>query len=169
MSDRPKLPRFAIQLTKVDVGEVAYSCGGFSNPTITPNEAFDLTVVVSKFDPADATLQVSITFASKPEETENQPFDYSLKITVHGEFQADLPKLQESGLIWGDEEFRKWGSKNGALVLMPFLRETVHTFTQKTGFKPFIVPMIEVAAFQVKPPGSAKRNDQLETTAHAKS
>jgi preprotein translocase subunit SecB len=39
------------------------------------------------------------------------------------------------------------------LVLLPFLREAVYSFTQKTGFRPVLIPLIiEAAAFRVTPP-----------------
>jgi preprotein translocase subunit SecB len=145
---QPSLPLFPIQLRKVDVGQVAYNCHGFSDPTITPATKFGLTVAVSPFAEADRSLQVSLTFQCSSEPPNSvYPHPYSLAMTLHGEFGVELERLK-----FDADGIRKWGEKNGALVLLPFLREAVYSFTQKTGFRPLLIPLIETAAFSVMPP-----------------
>ena len=150
---KPSLPLFPIQLRKVDISEVAYSCQGFSVPSILPTDKFDLSVAVSQIKPVanERLLQVTITFSCANNPGEPQfPYPYSLKIALNGEFVVgDMSRfnLDDAGII-------KWGEKNGVMCLMPFLRETVFSFTQKTGFRPILIPLIETSAFNVRPPSS---------------
>lgn len=148
--DHPTLPLFPIQLVKVDIGEIAYSCGGFSDSDLTPTNKFDLNVSVSPFDNEAKSLQVVLTFTAKPDPSFH--FDYSLSIRVHGQFQI----VDEPRLPFPIEQIQKWAEKNAVLIMMPFLRESVYTITAKTGFKPLMIPMIEVTAFRVGAPNHAQ-------------
>lgn len=130
------------------MSDVSYNCTGFSNSAVSLSEKFDLTVSLSPLKEEDSSLQVALTFSSTGP-TSDVAVEYNLSITVHGEFVLDKSKLP-----WEPDQFRKWGEKNGVLVLLPFLRETVHTFTMKTGFKPVMIPLVETSAFKVMPPKS---------------
>lgn len=152
-SGTPGLPLFPIQLLKVDIGEIAYSCAGFSDATKRPTDKFDLNVAVSPYDETTKALQVALSFNSKFDPAESSfPHAYSLRITVHGQFQV----VAEEKLPFPVSEMRKWAEKNGTIILLPFLRESVYTITQKTGFQPLMIPMIEVAAFRVGAPNHAQ-------------
>jgi preprotein translocase subunit SecB len=79
-----------------------------------------------------------------------------LKLTLHGLFEVnDITRLG-----FDSEGLKKWAEKNGALVLLPFLREAVYSFTQKTGFQPLLIPLVETTAFRVTPP--APRTPDLQ-------
>lgn len=145
----PSLPLFPIQLRKVDIGEVAYICQGFSDSSIAPATDINLTVAVSPFDEENRSFQVTLAFrcASTPPKSP-LPYPYSLTMTLHGEFRVG--DVKRFGL--DSEGIQKWGEKNGAMVLLPFLRESVYSFTQKTGFQPLLIPLVETTAFKVMPP-----------------
>jgi hypothetical protein len=81
------LPLSPIQLRKYDIGEVVYSCQGFSNSEISPTSEFQLDVGVSDFVEEDRTLQVTLTFSCSSNPPDSPcPHPYSLKMAVHGEF-----------------------------------------------------------------------------------
>lgn len=143
------LPLFPIQLRKVDIGEVVYRCQGFSDPSVMPTTEFQLSVIVSPFVEAQKSLQVTLSFRSESTPPGSPiPHAYFLSMALHGEFGVtDLERLKMDA-----EGIRKWGERNGALVLLPFLREAVYSFTQKTGFRPLLIPLVETAAFRVTPP-----------------
>lgn len=162
-STGPELPQFPIQLLRVDISEIAYKCDGFSVPTQAPVDEFNLTVLVSPFSPESKSVQVGLTFdapAAQPSSDAERPLaeaeapkkgisrDYKLKITVHGLFSV----VDQSRLPFPLEKIRGWAEKNGAIILMPFLREAVYMISQKTGFQPIMIPMVEVSAFRVGAP-----------------
>jgi preprotein translocase subunit SecB len=166
--DKPSLPLFPIQLAKVDIGEIQYSCAGFSDANVVPAETFNLKVTVSAYDSESKSLQVALTFDSKSDPDNSAlPYPYSLQITVHGQFF-----VHEDRLPFPVAEIRKWAEKNGVIILLPFLRESVHTISQKTGFPPMMIPMIEVSAFQVGAPNHARAlklaQPKLETASTAR-
>jgi preprotein translocase subunit SecB len=145
----PSLPLFPIQLQKVDIGEVSYSCHGFSDSSIAPATEVNLTVSVSPFDEKSRSFQVTLMFkCSSTPPTSPLPYPYSLMMALHGNFQVG--DVKRFGLDGAGIE--KWGERNGAMVLLPFLRESVYSFTQKTGFQPLLIPLVETTAFKVMPP-----------------
>lgn len=158
-SPSSSLPQFPIQLRKVDISEVSYRCQAFSDSAVSPTESFELNVSVTRKPEDGESMQVALVFNTTNEpKTSSVPFGYSLSLALHGDFRigpAARTKLGEDGI-------KRWGEKNGALVLLPFLREAVYTFTQKTGFKPILIPLIETAAFRVTPPPAEHRPENPE-------
>jgi len=73
---------------------------------------------------------------------------YTLVVRVHGQFEV----LSDA---FPSDKLEKWAHLNGTAVLLPFLRETVHSITAKSGFKPFIMPLIEAPLYRVAPPSVA--------------
>lgn len=152
MAEQPhaSLPRFPIQLRKVDVGQLNYDCQGFSDPTVAPATQFTLNVNVSPISGTapERTFQVSLVFRCDSRPDSPFPHKYSLMMAIHGEFVVgDVSRLN-----FNEEGIKNWAERNGALVLLPFLRESVYSFTQKTGFKPLLIPLVETSAFRVMPP-----------------
>ena len=145
----PSLPLFPIQLRKVDIGQVSYDCQGFSDSAIAPATQFSLNVAVSNILEDERTFQVTLTFRCEAKPPESPyPHKYSLMMALHGEFVVgDITRLN-----FDTDGLKRWGERNGALVLLPFLREAVYSFTQKTGFKPLLIPLVETSAFRVTPP-----------------
>ena len=149
---KPALPHFPIQLLKVDIAEIAYSCAAFSDSSIRPTEKFALNVAVSPYESATKTLQVALSFKAESDETNPVfPHNYSLEIKVHGIFCV----VDEPRVPFPIAEIGKWAEKNGVLIMLPFLRESVYTITQKTGFGPLMLPMVEISSFRVGAPNHA--------------
>jgi preprotein translocase subunit SecB len=148
---KPSLPLSPIQLRKIDVGAIDYRCDGFSDPALIPTQTFGLSSGISPFNEADSTFQINLHFKTESSPPDSQlQYPYRLAITIHGEFAID-PSARSK---FTDDFIRSWASKNGTLLLLPFLRETVYTITQKTGFRPLLLPMVETSAFGVRPPES---------------
>ena len=144
-SAKPSLPLFPIQLRKVDIGQVAYTCQRFSDPAVVPATKFELNVAVSPFSDSDRSFQVSLTFQCSNEKSESPYYPYSLALTIHGEFGADLERLKHDG-----DWIKKWGEKNGVFCFRSCAKR--YSFTQKTGFKPLLIPLVETSAFGVAAP-----------------
>src|SRR5579871_5639054 len=84
---RTKRALFPIQLRRVEVSEISYSCAGFPNPAINPISSFELEAGWSPFDPESKSFQVGIGFVAKNDPSKtglNVP--YSLTVRVLGEF-----------------------------------------------------------------------------------
>lgn len=136
---------FAIQLRRVDVGEIAYSCNTYANPGVTPFSEYSLETGRSDFDPESRTIQVSVAFEAKVD-PERASLNYSLRAKINGEFSV-------VGTSFPEAKVQRWAELNGATVLLPFLRELIHSVTVKSGFKPFVLPLMEIKLYGVRPPG----------------
>ncbi len=61
---------------------------------------------------------------------------YSLKVEIIGEFEV--------GEGFAVKHLDNWARRNAPFILMPYLREHVYALTSKCGFKPLILPLLEV-------------------------
>jgi hypothetical protein len=141
-----------VQLRRIGIAEVALSCPAFGQPTIPFAPQVDLATGVGPYNATDRTIHVMGTASSTKRtdgDTSPSPVgDASFKITVVGEFHVpDETKLQ-----FPLEKLPIWAGRNGAAVLLPFLREQVYSLTRNTGFGPVLIPLLEVVPFKVSPP-----------------
>lgn len=139
------LKLFPVQLRRIGIAEVALRCPAFGNPGAPFSEKVDLATGVGPYDAENRVLQVLVTATAGNMSVPSTP---SLRVTVVGEFH--IP--DESQLSFPIEKLPQWAGRNGAVVLMPFLREQVYAFTQNTGYAPVIFPLVEVPLFKVSPP-----------------
>jgi preprotein translocase subunit SecB len=146
-ASQPKL--FPIQLKRVDVGEITYSCGGFSVSAVNPISDFTFESGFSEITPETKNFQISLGFTGRNDpEKSGFMLDYTLKVRVHGDFSVISDAFPK-------DKLQQWAQLNGTSILMPFLRETVHSVTVKSGFKPYLIPLVEAQLFKVQAPSPA--------------
>lgn len=150
MEERPPVPetrnRFPIQLRKVDVGQISYACGGFSSLSINPITEYTLETGTSPINEETKSFQVIVAFIAKTDPAKTGlNVDYSLTVRVFGDFVVIADSFPKDKIL-------SWAQLNGTAVLLPFLRETVHSITTKSGFKPYLMPLVEAPLFKVAPP-----------------
>lgn len=139
------LKTFPVQLRRVGIAEISYECQAFGQPGVKLVENIDLTTGIGPYDAQTKSLIVFLTVASKPKP---EGVKHTLKISVVGEFAI----VDEAALPFPVEKLPQWAEKSGVAVLFPFLRELLFSVTQKSGFSPVMLPMIEVAPYRIQPP-----------------
>ena len=89
------------------------------------------------FDSETKTLQIDVRVAIGVDD-ETIPFE--LIVELNSLFTVDTNEFSE-GLI------DSWAKGNGCLLMMPYLREHVHSLTSRVGIKELHLPLVNLPAF----------------------
>lgn len=152
------LKLFAVQLRRLGVAEIVLNCPSFGTAGVGFADKVELVTGVGPFNEQERCLHVFVTAKAGSSETPSLP---NFRVTVVGEFHIS----DESNLGFPVEKFPLWAGRNGAAVLMPFLREKVYNTTQNTGFAAIIFPLVEVPVFKVGAPDDAAQIPSVSGTA----
>ncbi|KIH76259.1 preprotein translocase subunit SecB [Geoalkalibacter ferrihydriticus] len=105
---------------------------------------FSLMVGHSEYDEEDKEISVSLKLEVGFEEDEKEnSAPFSMRIEIVGNFKVDESEFPV-------EHIDHWAQRNAPLILFPYLREHAYSLTARCGFKPMLLPLLEVPTF--KPP-----------------
>lgn len=111
------------------------------NPALEINEqTVSIGVGIGDYDEEDNVIGVAIKLESTMKDEEGEIDDetpYSLKIILEGVFRV----TDDSVSI---EQIQRWAENAAPYVLFPYLREQAYALTSRMGFKPLILPLIQV-------------------------
>jgi preprotein translocase subunit SecB len=105
---------------------------------------FKLSVGHSEYDRENKRIGVSVKlevgFSDAEEEQTKLPF--SMRIEIVGQFNVD----EESFPI---EHITHWARTNAPLILFPYLREHAYSLSVRCGFRPMLLPLMEVPTYKL--------------------
>jgi preprotein translocase subunit SecB len=129
-----------IQTNSISVRELYIKANEFPDvdKAIEVGEAA-IRVGHSKYDEETKVIVVALKLEGglEPEKTK-APF--TIKVELVGEFQVDESKFPK-------DQIYNWADRNAPMILMPYLREHVYSLTMRCGFKPMLLPLMEVPVF----------------------
>lgn len=102
--------------------------------------ALEVGVKTGEYKPDRRTIEVLIK-AETPSDTKDNP--YKLKVEIMGVFKVDTQRFDVS-------QIEHWARWNAPFILFPYLREHIYSLTLRCGYKPGIMPLMEVPTFQPK-------------------
>lgn len=131
-----------IQLESLNVKELYIRANVPPNvKTGVEETAFTLRVASSEYDEERKQVVVGVKAeVRRDEEAEEKP-PFTLKVELAGRFRVDEERFPM-------EEINHWARQNAPLVLIPYLREHVFALTARCGFKPMMLPLLEVPTFK---------------------
>jgi preprotein translocase subunit SecB len=138
----------AIQLLSLDVLELSIKVNRPPTSTEqTRKETFSLSCAHGEYDAKGHMIRVRVKLEKGLEENTDEPF--SLRIVLGGMFKIDETKFPI-------EHVNDWANRNAVLILYPYIREHAFSLTARCGFKPLILPLLEVPTLQTKRPTRPK-------------
>lgn len=136
----------SIQLHRINIVELAIKMVVHPDETEYPDEyELPFNAGHSDFNKEQRRIDVMVEAStsnhdeggsSKEEENPEQRLPFNLKIVVVGEFHI--------GEDFPDEYIYDWARKNAPLILMPYVREQAFALTARCGYKPMLLPLVEV-------------------------
>ncbi len=138
-----------IQLTSLGVRELSIISNVAPDADIEANvSTCSIKIGSTNYDNKDKTIAVSLRLevGTGNEETE-APF--IMKIELVGFFEVDESRF----LV---EHVSDWAFKNAPFILFPYLREHAFGLSARCGFKPMLLPLLEVQTFKIDKPRTAK-------------
>lgn len=117
---------------------------------------FKLSVGHSEYDPEAKRIGVSVKIevglADVEEEKTKLPF--SMRIEIVGHFNVD----EESFPI---EHITHWARSNAPFILLPYLREHAYSLSARCGFKPMLLPLLEIPTFKLPQSSDLKVDEDI--------
>ncbi len=95
----------------------------------------------SEYDTANHRIVVGLTLELKEGEEKESELPYFLKVELAALFEVDESKFDK-------EHIYDWARRNAPFILFPYLREEAYALTIRAGYKPLILPLLEVPTFQ---------------------
>lgn len=117
--------------------------------------ACEFVVGHSDYDQTEKVIKIAIKAeagrAYKQESTENAEAEpkgdlppFHLRIEMVGIFAVD-------DSVFPADRIYEWANSNALFIMYPYLREHVFALTARAGFKPLLLPLVEVPLFRITP------------------
>jgi preprotein translocase subunit SecB len=106
-------------------------------------EEYPLRVAHSEYDPEDRTIGVYVRMELGSADSDTSPLPFHVIVDIVANFQVD-------DAVFPIEFIDQWASGNAPIILFPYLREHVFALTARAGFRPAILPLVEVPTVRVQ-------------------
>ncbi len=149
--DAPK--KHPIQLMYLGVRELFIRSNVPPDPMLGMDEkSCSYTIACpSVYNPSEEIFTVSVKMEVGTGDKEaSDPF--SMKIELVGYFSVDTSQFPAEHVI-------DWAQKGAMFVFSPFLREHAYALSSRSGFKPMILPLLEVPTIRVEKPKRRKKTE----------
>lgn len=67
---------------------------------------------------------------------------FAFRVRLVGEFQFDESRFPM-------EKIDQWAEQNAPIILFPYLREQIFSLTARSGFRPLVLPLVQVPTIKV--------------------
>jgi preprotein translocase subunit SecB len=157
MSQEPEtLKLYPIQATHIGPREL------YIRANLPPAESlgieesdYVLTVGHSAYDEETKVIQIAVrieaghslkSLEKSPQVSDGDPSEevtpYHLRIELSGHFMVD-------DSVFPAERIYDWANTNAIFIMYPYLREHVFALTARSGFRPMLLPLVEVPLFRI--------------------
>jgi len=140
-----KLKQHPIQLVNFGVKELFIRSNRPPDVTISaePGEC-SIGISSTPYDSKEKKILVSLRLESGVE-ADKSKVPYSMRIEIIGIFEVDEAQFPV-------EHISDWAMKGAPLILFPYLREHAFGLSSRCGFKPLVLPLLEVPTFKIEKP-----------------
>lgn len=141
MNDNNKFKKHPIELQNLKVLQLSLIVNGEKNQEELPKSgSFRLYHGCSDYniDSKEIGVKIGIKIDS---ESDCSPFD--LQVEIIGGFEVNPEKFDVKYV-------EDWAAKNAPLILYPYLREHVHSLTNRAGFEGLLLPLFEIPTFKAQ-------------------
>lgn len=145
---------YPIQATNIGVRELFIKALRPPTLEIAIDESeFDLAVGHSTYDEAEKSIQISVSLSIGERSNEQSGKE------IPNEEKAKLPfhmKIDMVGFFHVDDavfpiaRIYEWAKINAIFIMYPFLREHVFALTARMGFRPMLLPLVEVPTVKLQ-------------------
>jgi preprotein translocase subunit SecB len=108
-----------------------------------------ITVSALPYNHDEKRLMVILRLESGIEAKESE-VPYAMRIELIGLFEVDETRFKV-------EHLEDWAKRGAPIVMFPFLREQAFGLSLRCGFKPLMLPLIEVPTFKTEKPKKKSR------------
>ncbi|NVM21630.1 MAG: protein-export chaperone SecB [Desulfobacterales bacterium] len=105
-----------------------------------------LTISVghSEYDAKRKAFSATLRLQTPKNTPQAEELPFSLKVEIWAAFSVDETRFSK-------DDVQDWATRNAPFVLYPYLREHVYALTARCGFRPLLLPLVEVPTFKLAP------------------
>ncbi|MFA6221450.1 MAG: protein-export chaperone SecB [Desulfomonilaceae bacterium] len=138
-----KFKSHPIQLIKFGVRELFIQSNIPPDVNVTADpDSCDIRTSSSPYDSKTKRIMVSIGLKLGVEKDKSE-VPYTMRIELIGIFEVDESRFSP-------EHVPDWAKKGAPLILFPYLREHAFGLSSRCGFKPLLLPLLEVPTFKIE-------------------
>jgi preprotein translocase subunit SecB len=139
-----------IQLVNLGVKELFLRSNRPPEVSVGPEpEHCSINVSSSSYDSELKRIAVSLKLESGIGADQTKA-PYAMKIELVGIFEVD-----EAG--FSVEHISSWAMNNAPLIMFPYLREHAYSLSSRCGFRPLLLPLLEVPTFKLEKTATKKK------------
>ncbi len=139
---KAKFQEHPIQLINLGVRELFIQSNRPPDLTVTAEpDACSIKVTSTPYDSKEKHIMVSLKLelGIGPDESK---LPYAMRIELIGVFEVDDTRFAV-------EHVADWAMRGAPIVLYPYLREHAFGLSSRCGFKPLLLPLLEVPTFTI--------------------
>jgi preprotein translocase subunit SecB len=157
MNEQPTFKRLhAIQLSSVKVVELFIKSNRPPDASIEAEGGdFNFSSAHSSYDPESKIIRVTVAIEIGMEDKPKTPF--SMKIRLVGFFKVDEDKFNITHI-------GHWAEHNAPMILFPYIREHAFALSARCGFRPVLLPLLEVPTLISKARKSVSKKKMIAPT-----
>jgi len=136
----------------VDFGVKELFIRSYRSPDVTVGakiEECSIRTAARPYDSKGKTIAVSLILESGVD-ADKRKVPYAMKIEILGIFGVDESRFPV-------EHISDWATNNAPLILYPYLREHAFGLSSRCGFKPLVLPLLEVPTFKIEKPKPTRK------------
>lgn len=143
MTDKAKYNLHPIQLVSIGVRELHITANEHPDVDTTSDSGdFFFSVGTSDYDPDTQSIGVGVRLEIGTDKCKcEEPSPFILTIELVGTFDVDEK--------FPVKHIDRWARNAAPLILFPYLREHAFALTARCGFKPILLPLLEVPTFKI--------------------
>jgi|GEM_PF-462619 len=129
----------AIQLTSLSVVELFVRANQPPDPSVEyEDRSFSMSAGHSDYDAESRSISISLKLEiGMDDDLDEAKHPFSLRVEVMGDFSI---KEDEFPI----DQINDWAKRNAPFILYPYVREHAFALTARCGFRPILLPLLEV-------------------------
>jgi hypothetical protein len=122
------------------------------------DSACELTTGHSDYDPEEKLIKIAIKVEAGRPKTSEENAERAAAAGTPEELPPFHMRIDMVGIFAVDDSvfpadrIYEWAKVNALFIMYPYLREHVFALTARAGFKPLLLPLVEVPLFRIEPP-----------------
>ena len=113
------------------------------DPLVGVEITYSLQTAHSEYDRENKIISVKVKFEIEDAKGDEEKPPFVMLVDLMARFEVDESRFPIAHI---DD----WAARNAPIIVYPYLRERVYALTIQAGFKPLLLPLVEVPTFKIE-------------------
>lgn len=148
-----RLPKHPISIISIFPVNLSIKANEEPNPLEGRKLVYSIQSAHNNYNLKKKTIIVRLKFEIAKEEEQELLPPYEMIVELVARFKVDEKKFSVDNI-------EDWANRNAPIVMYPYLRERVYALTIQAGFKPLLLPLVEVPTFKIEKKMPPSKNNK---------